>query len=90
VYYSSQILFFGAEFTQVYAKSHGSDPLRIRRRSAPARQQQDSAGGGALERTTAHGNAGLQSDPDEKAAGVFGSLVGSALAVTRIVRGFRR
>ena len=31
VYYSSQIFFFGAEFTQVYARRHGSDPsLRLR------------------------------------------------------------
>jgi hypothetical protein len=39
---------------------------------------------------TGQGNAGLQSNPEEKAAGMFGSLVGSALAVTKIVRGFRR
>lgn len=36
IYYSAQILFFGAEFTQVYAKSHGSrrnlpSPLSLRR-----------------------------------------------------------
>jgi membrane protein len=88
VYYSSQILFFGAEFTQVYARSHGTDPLHIRRRG-PAQPQKAKRNPG-LEHTTAAGNAGLQSDTDEKAAGVFGSLVGSALAVTRIVRGFRR
>ncbi|HYI97462.1 MAG TPA: YihY/virulence factor BrkB family protein [Bryobacteraceae bacterium] len=28
VYYSSQIFFFGAEFTQMYARRHGSDPSR--------------------------------------------------------------
>jgi membrane protein len=28
VYYSSQILFFGAEFTHVYSKMHGSNPLK--------------------------------------------------------------
>jgi membrane protein len=87
VYYSSQILFFGAEFTQVYAKSHGSDPLQTRRhpqRPTTVRR------GAELERITAHGNAGLQSDSGERATGVFGSVLGSALAVTRIVRGFRR
>jgi membrane protein len=88
VYYSSQILFFGAEFTQVYAKSHGSDPLKRRDRKSGKRPV--TTGAPELGRMTAHGNAGLQSEPDEKAAGMFGSLVGSALAVSRIVRGFRR
>lgn len=32
IYYSSQIFFFGAEFTQVYAREQGSDPLQWRRR----------------------------------------------------------
>jgi hypothetical protein len=31
VYYSAQIFFFGAEFTQVYACEHGSNPLCERR-----------------------------------------------------------
>lgn len=31
IYYSSQILFLGAEFTQAYACEHGSDPLCARR-----------------------------------------------------------
>lgn len=30
VYYSSQIFFFGAEFTQVFARDYGSDPCRLR------------------------------------------------------------
>lgn len=34
IYYSSQIFFFGAEFTQVYAREQGSDPLQWRRRRA--------------------------------------------------------
>jgi membrane protein len=87
VYYSAQILFFGAEFTQVYAEQHGSDPLR-------KRHGQDrppvTAGAAELGRVTGHGHAGLHSNVEEKAAGMFGSLVGSALAVTKIVRGFRR
>jgi membrane protein len=36
VYYSSQIFFLGAEFTQVYACEHGSDPLCTRRRRQEA------------------------------------------------------
>jgi membrane protein len=34
VYYSAQIFFFGAEFTQVYAREYGSDPLKKRPRIA--------------------------------------------------------
>lgn len=91
VYYSSQILFFGAEFTQVYAASHGSDPLQRRHRRSPVHQKQpETAAGPELGPVAAHGNAGLQSSAGEKAGGVFGSVLGSALAVTKIVRGFRR
>jgi uncharacterized BrkB/YihY/UPF0761 family membrane protein len=84
VYYSSQILFFGAEFTQVYAQHHGSDPQR---KKAPVAATKETA---PLAKSTAHGNAGLATGADEKAAGVFGSVLGSALAATKIVRGFRR
>jgi len=83
VYYSSQILFFGAEFTQVYAEHHGSDPQR-KKVFTGAKET------AALEESTAHGNTGLSTGADEKAAGVFGSVLGSALAATKIVRGFRR
>jgi len=37
VYYSAQILFFGAEFTQVYARSHGSMAKAAEQSPAPAR-----------------------------------------------------
>jgi len=88
VYYSSQILFFGAEFTQVYAQSHGSDPMQRRKKHSP--KEQATKGAAELGHIAGHGNAGLQSSADEKTAGLFGSVVGSALAVTKIVRGFRR
>jgi membrane protein len=87
VYYSAQILFFGAEFTQVYAEQHGSDPMKKRSRRD---RQPVHSGPAELGYVTAHGQSGLQSNTEEKAAGMFGSLVGSALAVTKIVRGFRR
>src|SRR6185437_17177830 len=38
VYYSAQIFFFGAEFTQVYAREIGSDPLQQRRRRDHAQE----------------------------------------------------
>ncbi|HEV2721062.1 MAG TPA: YihY/virulence factor BrkB family protein [Thermoanaerobaculia bacterium] len=37
VYYSAQILFFGAEFTQVYARTHGSMANAAEASAAPAR-----------------------------------------------------
>src|SRR5205085_7470166 len=37
VYYSAQILFFGAEFTQVYARTHGSMAKAKEEAAAPAR-----------------------------------------------------
>jgi membrane protein len=86
VYYSSQIVFFGAEFTQVYAGTYGSDPHGKRNRERAASPQQATP----LAETVAGGNAGLPSPAGDKAAGVFGSLIGSALAATKIVRGFRR
>ena len=89
VYYSSQILFFGAEFTQVYAETHGSKPQRSGQKRRAALPVEPVRPTGALAETTAGGNAGLSSGPDQKAAGFFGSLIGSALAATKIVRGFR-
>ena len=53
VYYSSQILFFGAEFTQVYAQQHGSDPQQ---KKVPVAATKRTA---PLAESTAHGNAGL-------------------------------
>ena len=87
VYYSSQILFFGAEFTQAYAESHGSDPHRKRSAQPAVSGTRETA---PLAESAATGNAGLGTKADEKAAGVFGSVLGSALAATKIVRGFRR
>jgi membrane protein len=73
VYYSAQIFFFGAEFTQVYACEHGSDPLCARRdRQTPGDAKNTralrvpppenelpdrSAGSPAYARDAAHGNA---------------------------------
>lgn len=87
VYYSSQILFFGAEFTQVYAERHGSDPHHKRSATPQVAGTPQTA---PLAETTAKGNVGLSTAPEEKAAGFFGSVLGSALAATKIVRGFRR
>jgi membrane protein len=91
VYYSSQILFFGAEFTQVYSETHGSRQQRSKQPQTQTGPTLVSSKGKTdpLAEQTAGGNAGLTSAPEEKAAGFFGSLVGSALAASKIVRGFR-
>ena len=87
VYYSSQILFFGAEFTQVYAREHGSDPLRRRQRAV--RGERPAQKPAAMATPTAAGNALMAGEPG-KATGLFGGLIGSALAATKIVRTLRR
>ena len=87
VYYSAQIVFFGAEFTQVYADAHGSDPHKKRIARPEVVGTPKTA---PLAESTAHGNAGLGTTAEDKAAGVFGNVLGSALAATKIVRGFRK
>jgi membrane protein len=70
VYYSAQIFFFGAEFTQVYAREHGSDPAGWRRKSAAEQCEfgntpqarnnvPEPSAVQAYAHTTAAGNAGL-------------------------------
>jgi membrane protein len=91
VYYSSQILFFGAEFTQIYAELHGSNPQRSgRNTSAQAPAAVVFRETAAQAEPAALGNAALSARQGEGAAGVFGTLAGSALATIRIVKGLRR
>jgi membrane protein len=85
VYYSAQILFFGAEFTQVYAREHGSDPMkrhqrhdRQQERPMPTPMPTEAATGGAV--LTEGG----------RTSGVFGGVIGSALAATRIFKTLKR
>jgi membrane protein len=84
VYYSAQILFFGAEFTECYARRHGTaEHTRKEEYQGPPEQ-----GGGTPEI-----RPGVGELPEQAASGqtgVLGSLLGSALAATRIVRGLRR
>jgi membrane protein len=88
VYYSSQIFFFGAEFTQVYAAEHGSNPRRRRGwRRRP--DQVGGAGGDTLPASTGQAAAGMAHD-GKRPIGVFGTLVGSALAFKKAVRGIKR
>ena len=91
VYYSAQILFFGAEFTQIYAETHGSNP----RRSAQGLPSQPTAGHVTRETpplaaSAAQGNAEVSAGQNTRAVSAFGGLLGSALAAIRIVKGLRR
>ena len=81
VYYSSQIFFFGAEFTQVYSNEHGSRPLlraqQQQKQQTPVQPHQQ-----PLEVAAPH-------QGDSTALAGVGSLLGGALAVGRIMSIFR-
>jgi membrane protein len=84
VYYSAQIFFFGAEFTQVYAGEVGSDPNQKRHQPKEHNKgfeqpQPKPAPTPDPAREYARSNAGATA----------GGLLGAALAVTRIVQVFR-
>jgi membrane protein len=83
VYYSAQIFFFGAEFTQVYAGEVGSDPNRKRHRKSDAKP---------VEQPKPEPAAPREAAPEYASSGAgatAGGLLGAALAVTRIVQVFR-
>ena len=99
VYYSAQIFFFGAEFTQVYACEHGSDPLCTRRdRKAHAEAKHTpqalqappapstSSAPAAYARNAASGNAMLSVSPEPpgKAVGWVGMVLGALLAGSKL------
>ena len=86
VYYSAQILFFGAEFTQVYARTHGSMAKAAEASAAPARPAPTpvviiprAAGGGAV-KLAAGGAAGL----------FLGTLLGGFGAVVMVLKSVKK
>ena len=90
VYWSAQILFFGAEFTQVYARSHGSMKAEgAKARTEPRRpaallpataatSQKSGWGGGAI-KLLAGGAAGCL-------LGLFAGLIGGLIASFKTIR----
>jgi membrane protein len=80
VYYSSQIFFFGAEVTQVYSNDYGSRRLKHQAKQ-PAAPKPDAAKPVNVPAPHASESAAI--------AGV-GSLLGGALALSRIASLFRR
>lgn len=97
IYYSAQILFFGAEFTQVYATSHGSHQERL----SPTRAREDIHAG----MLAAHGLTSRESwsSPEPKKKGSAGKVVaglalggcvglvaGAAGTVVGLIKGIRK
>jgi membrane protein len=85
VYYSSQIFFFGAEFTQVYAGEHGSDPNKRGEGATKAvpKVSPTVIGNSSYPMTVAAGT-------NDESHSIMGTLVGGALAMTKAVRSFRK
>jgi membrane protein len=83
VYYSAQILLFGAEFTQVYARAHGNRAHSERPTESSERERQDAPravkSGGAM-KLVAGGCAGL----------IVGLLAGGIGAVIITVKSVKR
>lgn len=92
VYYSAQILFFGAEVTQVYACRHGSDPLcrdnrATQTKAVPTPGEKPSAATSDSVVANYQRSAAAQA-PGKP--GIMGTLMGSALALTKVVRALKR
>src|ERR1043165_9220187 len=86
VYYSAQILFFGAEFTQVYARTHGSMAEAKEKTTAPARPAPTpvviippAPAGGAV-KLAAGGAVGL----------FFGTLLGGVGAMVMVLKSVKK
>jgi hypothetical protein len=91
VYYSAQIFFFGAEFTQVYAEQYGSDPAKKREK---AKKATTPAPVTAAEKNTKPSYAepvGQQATGvNSGATATAGAVLGSALVFTKLMQVFRR
>jgi membrane protein len=97
VYYSAQILLFGAEFTQVYARSHGSlkeqaakEETTPKREEAPAPKPIAAAPQVAW-KTAERGGAGVAKMAAGGFAGlVLGTLVGGVAATMMVVKSVKK
>jgi len=89
VYYSAQLVFFGAEFTEVYARHNGAPVRHNQDKPAPASSTTKDMQGTRLPEQVAAGNTQFSGSPNsgDHSIGVLGTLIGSALAVTKLVRG---
>jgi hypothetical protein len=87
VYYSAQIFFFGAEFTQVYAAQLGSDPVKKREKAKQPPPPRLRGKESSLVCRTSRAECGGCSGG---ATATAGTVLGSALAITKLVQMFRR
>jgi membrane protein len=90
VYYSAQIFFFGAEFTQVYAEEYGSDPAKTRNKAKNATPIPGPAAEKRPRRPYAEIVGEQATGVSKGASSTVGTILGSALAITKLVRIFRR
>ena len=90
MYYSSQIFFFGAEFTHIYAREFGSDPLNHRHSSTIGTHRLPKNRVEASELPPRAVSGDVEVETKERGSGIAGGLIGSALAATRVFRAFRR
>jgi membrane protein len=96
VYYSAQILLFGAEFTQVYARSHGS----LKEEAGEKRTEKEKEEGTAaapiakpvvVYRTASGGGAGVAKMAAGGVAGLLiGALVGGISAAIVVVKSVKK
>jgi hypothetical protein len=94
VYYSAQIFFFGAEFTQVYSRHHGSDASkRFRELQSAGKNPALVSTGQNVPSPAAYAGEMLETgnpSVDSKLVSIAGALLGSVLAATRVLKGASR
>src|SRR6185312_14818046 len=86
VYYSAQIFFFGAEFTQVYAEQYGSDPAKKREKAKKATTPAPVTAAEKNAEPVGQQATGVNSGVTATA----GAVLGSALVFTKLMQVFRR
>ncbi len=90
VYYSAQIFFFGAEFTQVYAEQYGSDPAKKREKAKKAAPALVPAGEKNTKPCYAEPVGQEATSVNSGATATAGAVLGSALVLTKLMRMFRQ
>jgi membrane protein len=98
VYYSAQIFFFGAEFTQAYACERGSESFCApqdevsaeKKPSGPLKIPKPRQPSEHYARTVASGSSAINTAEPGKAAGWVGALLGTMLVGSRFSKTFRK
>jgi membrane protein len=90
VYYSAQIFFFGAEFTQVFAEQYGSDPGKKRDKAKKATPTPVPAAEKNTKPSYAEPVGQQATGVNSGATATAGTVLGSALVITKLMQMFRR